>query len=166
MLLQGNSRSSELDWNRILGWDGTSLGFAFVLAASCAWLPRPPPAFLCYCLYGCLGPCGLNNCIEDFYMVNSSYFILLMTMNLGLWDFVLFYFVFETGSHCVVLVGLELTLWTRMVLNSQICMSLPPHPRAGIKGIHHHIHLIISEMGSHSVVYIPLNSESSSASAS
>lgn len=56
-----------------------------------------------------------------------------MTMNLGLWDFVLFYFVFETGSHCVVLVGLELTLWTRMVLNSQICMSLPPPPVLELK---------------------------------
>jgi hypothetical protein len=38
----------------------------------------------------------------------------------------LFCFVFETGFLCVALAILELTLQTRLALNSEICLSLPP----------------------------------------
>ena len=33
---------------------------------------------------------------------------------------------FETGFLCVVLAVLELTLYTRLASNSEICLSLPP----------------------------------------
>ena len=34
--------------------------------------------------------------------------------------------VFETGFLCVALAVLELTLYTRLALNSEICLALPP----------------------------------------
>ena len=51
------------------------------------------------------------------------------------WVFCLF--VFETGLHCIALGVLELTLWTRVALNSQrsTCLCLLS---VVIKGVHHH----------------------------
>lgn len=48
--------------------------------------------------------------------------------------------LFETGPLYVVLVALELTLWTKLALNSQksACLGLPS---AGIKDMHHHAQL-------------------------
>lgn len=33
---------------------------------------------------------------------------------------------FETGSHFVVLAVLEVTLWSKLALNSELCLPLPP----------------------------------------
>jgi hypothetical protein len=45
--------------------------------------------------------------------------------------------VYETGSHCVSLAKLELTMQSRLTLNPQrfTCICFP---KAGIKGVHHH----------------------------
>jgi hypothetical protein len=40
--------------------------------------------------------------------------------------FFLFFFFFETGFLCIALAVLELTLKTRLALNSEICLPLPP----------------------------------------
>jgi hypothetical protein len=40
--------------------------------------------------------------------------------------FFFFSFFFETGFLCVALAVLELTLWTRLASNSEICLPLPP----------------------------------------
>jgi hypothetical protein len=37
-----------------------------------------------------------------------------------------FFFPPETGFLCVALAVLELTLWTRLASNSEICLPLPP----------------------------------------
>ena len=47
-----------------------------------------------------------------------------------------FFGVFKTGFLCVALAVLELTLKTRLALNSEIRQLLPPS--AGIKGVRHH----------------------------
>ena len=41
---------------------------------------------------------------------------------------------FETGSHCVGLAGLELTMLTELILNSSLCF-----PSARIKGMCHSV---------------------------
>jgi hypothetical protein len=46
----------------------------------------------------------------------------------------------ETGSHCVILAGLELTLQISLVLNSQRSASLC-FPSAGVKDVHHNTQL-------------------------
>jgi hypothetical protein len=46
----------------------------------------------------------------------------------------------ETGFLCVSLAVLELTVYTRLVLNSEICLPLPPS--VGIKGVCHRRFLI------------------------
>jgi hypothetical protein len=44
-----------------------------------------------------------------------------------IFDFILFIFgFFETGFFCIVLAVLELTLKTRLALNSEIRLPLPP----------------------------------------
>jgi hypothetical protein len=52
--------------------------------------------------------------------------------------FFFFFWFFETGFLCAVLAVLELTLYTRLVSNSEIHLPLPPKPSAGIKGVCHH----------------------------
>jgi hypothetical protein len=46
------------------------------------------------------------------------------------------YWFFETGFLCAILAVLELTLWTKLALNSEIYLLYLPN--AGIKGVHHH----------------------------
>jgi hypothetical protein len=50
---------------------------------------------------------------------------------------VLFCFL-ETGFFCIALAVLELTLYSRVALNSEIHLPLPCLPSAGIKGVYHH----------------------------
>jgi hypothetical protein len=50
----------------------------------------------------------------------------------GVFCFVLFCFVL----FCLVLFVLELSLYTRLALNSQIHQPLPPFLSAGIRGVH------------------------------
>lgn len=40
----------------------------------------------------------------------------------------------ETESHGIGLAGLELAMWIRLGLSSEMCLPLPPS--AGIKGAH------------------------------
>jgi hypothetical protein len=40
--------------------------------------------------------------------------------------FISLFSFFETGFRCVALAVLELTLYTRLALNSEICLPLPP----------------------------------------
>jgi ABC-type multidrug transport system permease subunit len=39
--------------------------------------------------------------------------------------FILFFCFFETGFLCIAQTVLELTLWTRLASNSEICLPLP-----------------------------------------
>lgn len=61
-----------------------------------------------YGLLDCKIMCKLFLC----KLLNSMYVVKLMIRNLvnG--------FCFETRSHCVIMAGLELTIWTRLALNS------------------------------------------------
>ena len=59
------------------------------------------------------------------------------------WVFFCFVFLFfccffETGFLYIALAVLELTLRTRLALNSEICL-----PSAGIKGVRHHTGLVM-----------------------
>lgn len=45
---------------------------------------------------------------------------------LWLFPFFSFFFVFEIGSHYVVLTILEFTMQNRLALNSQVCLPTPP----------------------------------------
>jgi hypothetical protein len=71
-----------------------------------------------------------------FWLLDFGFWVLVV-LGLGFWVFwcvfwgVLgfgFWFLvfFETGFLCVALAVLELTLWTRLALNSEIRLSLPP----------------------------------------
>lgn len=53
-------------------------------------------------------------------------------------------FFFEARSHSVPLAGLELTLWTRLALNSWSSSSLYL-PSAGIKDVCHHAQSVLKE---------------------
>lgn len=117
LLPKGRATSGTLSLAGILPLRGltlkgkAALGFASGFSRLMCMSAQAPLACLGCCLCSCLGPGGLNNCPEDSYMISIPYFILLfMLMNLVLWDFVLFSFVCETGSHRVVLADLELTL--------------------------------------------------------
>lgn len=55
-----------------------------------------------------------------------------------------FFFLFETGSYYAVLVGLELSMQSRLALNSEeIHLFLPPD--VGIKGVHHHTWVLLKK---------------------
>jgi hypothetical protein len=62
------------------------------------------------------------------------FFFLLLLLSLSLSPS-LFLFLFETGFLCVALAVLELALWNRLALNSELL--LPQPLSAGIKGMHH-----------------------------
>ena len=60
--------------------------------------------------------------------------ILNLHKHLGLWGT---FFFFETGFLCIALSVLELTLYTRLASNSEICLPLLSQV-LGIKGVCHH----------------------------
>ena len=79
--------------------------------------------------------CFINSCcflFIYFYFVDFSHefdYFLPFTVFCCCCCFVLFCFVlffFETWFFCIALAVLELTLYTRLALNSEICLPLPP----------------------------------------
>jgi hypothetical protein len=79
---------------------------------------RHLPCLLVYLMIHCL-------IFNTFEIINSN-FILSFVHSWFLFLFFSFFFFVETGFLCVALAVLELTLQTRLALNSEIRLPLPP----------------------------------------